>query len=130
MQYRPDAAEFLDAVAELLEDDVLAAVPPHLQHRVRVAANICRILQREADLGPTASRDERIRLVGLLPALGVAVEDPDDLVGMRAALAERLEDERPFTPEQDHAAYDALLATVRADLQISKPGYDELGGAA
>jgi hypothetical protein len=130
VQYRPDAAEFLDAVAELLEDDVLAAVPPHLQHRVRVAANICRILEREADLGPTAARDERVRLVGLLPTLGVAVEDPDDLVTMRAALAARLDDDRPFTAEQDRAVYDALLATVRDDLQICKPGYDELGGAA
>ena len=65
MQYRPDAAELLDAIASLLEGDVITAVPPHLQHQVRVSANLCRILQREATLAPGNDAAERERLAAM-----------------------------------------------------------------
>jgi hypothetical protein len=122
MQYRPTAAELLDAVASLLEDEVLGAVPPVLQHRIRVSGNICRILQREVELGPGLADAERERWARLLG-------DADaDLPSLRAAVVRRLADPTPFAPEEERAVYDALLATVRDDLRISKPGYDREGG--
>jgi hypothetical protein len=49
----------LDCIAGLLEDDVLPAVTGGLQHQVRVAANLSRILQREVELGPAAAERKR-----------------------------------------------------------------------
>lgn len=51
---RPTAAELLEIVAATLTESVVPATAPHAQHQARVAANLCRILQREleADPGP------------------------------------------------------------------------------
>jgi hypothetical protein len=125
MQYRPTAGELLDAVADLLEQEVLAVVPPELQHRVRVSANICRILQREADLGPALAEAERSRLAAVLPDAAAAHATAAEL---RAALSRRLDDPAPLEPAEQRAIYEALLAGIRDDLRISKPGYDEIGG--
>ncbi len=124
MQYRPDAAELLDAVASLLVDDVIAAVPAHLQHQVRVAANLCRILEREATVGPANDAAERGRLADVLGA-----DDDRDLVSLRADLAGMLADPAPIDPALDRSIRDALLATLRADLAIAKPRYDATTGA-
>ncbi len=124
VQYRPDAAELLDAVASLLEDDVIAAVPAHLQHQVRVAANLCRILEREATFGPANDAAERGRLAGVLGA-----DDDRDLVSLRTELAAILADPAPIEPALDRSIRDALLATLRADLAVAKPGYDATTGA-
>lgn len=116
MQFQPDAEALLDAVAELLEDHVIDVVPADLQHRVRVAAHLCRILEREAALGSDLAADERRRLA----ELGF---DAGDLSRTRSELARRLDDPEPITREQDAAIFEALLATVNGDLSISKPGY-------
>ncbi len=123
MQYRPDASELLDAVASLLEGDVIAAVPPHLQHQVRVAANLCRVLQRESQLGDVNDAAERERLASILET------GDDDLASMRAALTARLDDPAPIDPVLDRSIRAALLTTLRADLAIAKPSYDTSTGA-
>jgi hypothetical protein len=122
VQYRPDAAELLDAIATLLERDVLGAVPPHLQHQVRVAGNLCRILEREARLAPGNDDAERDRLAALLGHDGT-------LHTLRAELTARLDDPIPVEPASDREIRGALLATLRADLAIAKPGYDTATGA-
>lgn len=122
MQYRPDAAELLDAVATLLERDVLGAVPPHLQHQVRVAGNLCRIVEREWRLAPDADTAERSRWIELLGHDG-------SLTDLRAELAARLDDPAPIDPALDRSIRTALLDTLRADLAIAKPGYDAITGA-
>jgi len=48
----------LESLAELLEDTLLPALPPDLQHRARVGANLARILGREVVLGPEAAKRE------------------------------------------------------------------------
>lgn len=122
MQYRPDAAELLDAVATLLEREVLGAVPPHLQHQVRVAGNLCRILERESRLAPSNDEAERERWAALLGHDG-------PLPQLRAELAARLDEPAPLDPTTDRAIRAALLETLRADLAIAKPGYDATRGA-
>nr|WP_040791231.1 DUF6285 domain-containing protein [Nocardia paucivorans] len=67
MQNRPTAAELLETLAELLEDTLLPALPPDLQHRARVGANLARILGREVELGPQAARRERDLLAAVPP---------------------------------------------------------------
>ncbi|MGW1739423.1 DUF6285 domain-containing protein [Nocardia sp. NPDC001965] len=67
MQNRPTAAELLESLAELLEDTLLPALPPDLQHRARVGANLARILGREVEAGPAAALRER-ELLAAVPA--------------------------------------------------------------
>jgi len=88
---------------------------------VRVAANLARIVQREAQLGGLAALDERARLAQF-------VADDGDLVAMRARLCQRLMGDDAIDDGARRAIYDALVATVRADLAISKPGYDAWSG--
>lgn len=119
MQYRPTAGELLTDVATLLESEVLEAVSGPLQHRVRVAANLVRIVEREIRLGPAAAQDERHRISLLLNDFDA------DLPTLRSALATRLADPEPLGAPFDRAVYDSLLATARDDIAIAKPGYAE-----
>ena len=48
MQFLPDAPELLAAIATLLDEKVLAAVPADLQHQVRVAGHLAALVEREA----------------------------------------------------------------------------------
>jgi len=136
VQYRPAAAELLDAVASLLEADVIAAVPPHLQHQVRVAANLCRILERETQLADTNDDAERVRLSALFELMGTGDRNGDetngderDLTSLRADLVARLDDPAPLDPVVERSVREALLDTLRADLAIAKPGYAAPAGA-
>ena len=119
MQYRPTAGELLTDVATLLESEVLEAVSGPLQHRVRVAANLVRIVEREIRLGPAAAQEERHRIALLLNDFDA------DLPTLRSALATRLADPEPLGGPFERAVYDSLLATARDDIAIAKPGYAE-----
>ncbi len=115
MQYRPTASELLITIADLLDTEVLPALPPELQHKARVAANLARIIEREERLAPEGAGQERELLAGVLGRSG---ELPD----LRAELASRL---RAGTdPAFEAAAWDALVAIARDDLAIAKPGHD------
>lgn len=120
MQFLPAAPELLGAIATLLEDKVLGAVPPELQHQVRVAAHLSRLLEREARLGPDAWGRERELIADLL---GV---DPDDVADPAAALEERLR--AGADPDFEARAWDVLVDVTRADLAICKPGHDSWEG--
>ena len=98
MQDRPTASELLATIAELLENEVLAATKGGLQHQVRVAGNLCRILEREARLGAAADARE-VEL--LASALGEAAAGRDALA-LSQALVARLD-----------AGADAALAAAR-----------------
>lgn len=99
---RPTAAELLEIVAATLSESVVPATAPHAQHQARVAANICRILQRELSADP--------------PDMSALPESlPDSLLGVDEATAD--------------AAYDGVLELVRAKLAVNKPGYDAHGAA-
>ncbi len=136
MKYRPTDAELLDAVAELLEGPVLAAVPGGLGHQVRVAANLCRILQRQQEVEPAALERERHSLLAVLggdpdgaPAPPARSVQPAPGIGELPAVAElRAELDRRLRardPSLDRrAVWAALVATARDDLATAKPGYD------
>lgn len=121
MQFRPDANELLADIAALLEDKVIDAVSGPLQHQVRVAANLARIVEREVRLGAPAAAAERTRLAAF-------VADDGDLVAMRKRLCDRLLGDGAIGDDELRSIYDALQATLRDDLAISKPGYDAWTG--
>ena len=118
MQDRPTAAELLAAIADLLERELLAATSGGLQHQVRVAGNLCRILERETRLGPAQDAREVELLAGALaePAGG------RDALALSRALAERLDAGGDAALER--RAFAALVEIVRGKLAIAKPGHD------
>jgi hypothetical protein len=119
VQYRPTTAELLASIAALLDDEVLASVPAALQHKVRVAANLSRILEREAVLSPGAREREQERLARILGHDG-------ELSDLSAELARRLRGGEHPSFERD--AWQALVAIARDDLAIAKPGHDRWEG--
>ena len=120
VQYRPTAGELLITIGDLLDDELLPALPPELQHKARVAANLTRILEREWRLDGEARRRERERLVALLGHEG-------ELDTLAAELSARLR--AGADPAFEAAAWDALVAVGRYDLAIAKPGHDAWEGA-
>lgn len=122
MQFRPDANELLADIATLLEDKVIDAVTGPLQHQVRVAANLARIVEREVRLGDAAAAAEQTRLASF-------VGDDGGLAAMRSRLCDRLLSDTPIGDAELASIYDALQSTLRDDLSISKPGYDAWTGA-
>lgn len=121
MKYRPDDAELLDAIAALLEDEVLPAVPAELQHKVRVAANLTRILQRQEGLEGEALGREADGLARLLGRDGPVEE-------LRAELDSRLRRDGDYEPGFERQAWEALVSITRDDLAVAKPGYDSWTG--
>jgi hypothetical protein len=122
VQYEPSAAELLAAMAELLEDELLPALPDASKHKCRVAANLARILEREERLGPGAAERERSRLRDLLDEPGSG--------GDAAALSRRLAGRigAGDDPAFERRAWDSLVAIARDDLAIAKPGHDAWEG--
>jgi hypothetical protein len=113
VQFVPTAAELAAAIARLLEEQVGGEVPAHLQHPVRVAAHLARLLEREAQLGPANAERERALLTDVLEA---EVDDPQEAVAIRI----REDDDAEF----ERRAWPALVEITRLDLAIAKPGHD------
>ena len=127
MQDEPGAAALLDAVADTLEQRVLAGTDPSVQHQVRVAANLCRIVAREVTLDPAADQRARASLAELLGHDGPSPE-------LWAELAGQLTPDADGPPDAADdalaaAAHPVVLAIVRDKLAVAKPGYDEPPGA-
>ena len=117
MQFPPDRAELLAAVGRLLDDEVLGAVPPHLQHQVRVAAHLVHLVEREVGVGAEHAARERALLTELL---GADVEDP------QAVLAARLR--AGDDPDLERRSWTTLVEITRQDLAVAKPGHDSWEG--
>lgn len=125
MQYQPSAEELLAAIAELLEDELLPALPDALKHKCRVAANLARILERQEQLGPGAAAREGEQLRALLGDEGGA-RAAGDVVELSRQLAQRVRADDD--PAFQRRAWDALVEIGRGDLAIAKPGHDAWEG--
>ena len=103
------------AVVDLRSDTVTAPTPAM---RAAMAA---------AEVGDDAyGEDPTVRRLESLTA--ALLGHDGSLLELRAELAARLDDPAPLDAVTDRAVRDALLATVRADLAIAKPGYDATAG--
>ncbi len=93
-----------------------------VRHQARVAANLCRIVQRELETGAEGDRRE----VELLSAiLGMETEDDSAIEQGALELSQELRRRLLAGDESlEVAAWPALLEIVRAKLAIAKPGYD------
>lgn len=126
MQYEPSAEQLLAAIAELLEDEVLAAVPDALKHKCRVAGNLARILERQEALGPGGAERERERLAALVGGEAGDTVGSTDTGELSRQLAQRIKTDDD--PDFQRSAWDALVAICREDLAIAKPGHDAWEG--
>ena len=117
MQFPPDAPTLLDAIAALLDDEVIGAVPADLQHRVRVAANLSRLVARESRLGELNARRQRRTMLAYLDG-DVTLTDHE----LAAELARRLRHEDD--PARLDDAWRMLVLIARDDLAVAKPGHD------
>ena len=132
MQQSPTAAELLATVVEVLSDEVVPVLTGPLQHHARVAANIVAIVERELRLGGDAAARERAAIAALL---GVATSDhvasddgADDLEALRVRLAAELRRGMADDEATNADVWHTLMAVVRDDLTIAKPGHDSWDG--
>jgi hypothetical protein len=122
VQDRPDASELLAALRMFLTEEVAPVVPDELRFSMRVAINVCGMLEREAALG---ERDVRAEAAALAELFG---EEPPEgeprpaarelqrrLAGaIRAGeLDERLAEVVPVLREQ-----------LAARLRVAHPGWE------
>lgn len=113
MQDQPPAPRLLEAIADLLGERVVPIVEDRaLAHEVRVAASLCRILAREAEMD--GEIDERQRT-----ALARLVGERGDTAALEAELAERLADGAGI----DADLLAALRVLVGGKLEVARPGY-------
>jgi hypothetical protein len=126
VQPSPSAADLLATVAEVLADEIVPALQGSTQHHARVAASLVAIVERELRLGPATAEAERRALAGLLPpdgdAAGLTTAELRDRVA--ASLRDGLADD----PATEPAVWETLMAMVRADLAIARPGHDDWAG--
>jgi hypothetical protein len=107
----------LTDIADLLEREVVPVLSGPLQHQVRVAGNLCRIIERELALGEAAEDREVELLAGLLG---------DRAGGDAAALNQQLADRLREGVDEgfERAVWPALVEIVRGKLAVAKPGHD------
>lgn len=117
MQDRPTAQELLSTIADLLDGDVMKTTEGALRHQVRVAGNLCRILERELALGPAQDARE----IELLAAVLGLDADGRDALALCTELVARL---RADDPELEARAWPALVEIVQGKLAVAKPGHD------
>ncbi len=128
MQDLPTSAQLLAAIARTLTTNVVPASSGAVAHEARVAANLCAILAREAELGADFETQARSLLADL-------VGGPDDSDASPAVLNDRLYDTIMREGDDDRSALstattDALGTIVANKLAVAKPGYDAYDFAA
>ncbi len=121
---RPDAHRLLRAVADALSNEVVPALSvagsqpqtaASARYTARIAANLCRILAREATLWPEA---EAATVADLRDLLG---REDGSLAELSASLDDAL---RQGAPDLDPKAVHGLLtAAVERRLAIARPSY-------
>lgn len=126
MQDRPTVSEFLKAVTQLLDEELVPTLSGSRQFYARVAANVLRIVMRELEHEEECLAAEWERLGALLPP----VERPTPRTELRAAIGRRTEElcQRIRRGDADAGPYrDQVLAhireTVREKLLVSNPGW-------
>ena len=111
----PRGPALLDAVARLLRDVLLPALPHgNAAFQARVAANAVDLAAREMRLGPAAEADAADRLLALLQRTG-----PADALEAELALAIR----SGAIDDQDPALRGHLWASTLDKLAIDQPSY-------
>jgi len=128
MQDRPAIPEFLRAVTQLLDEELVPHLSGSRQFYARVAANVLRIVMRELEHEEEQLAAEWERLNALLPP----AEHPATRTALREGIRQRTEElcQHIRQGDVDTGPYrDQALAHVRETVQekllVSNPGWLE-----
>jgi Domain of unknown function (DUF6285) len=125
MQPRPTASELLEAVARVLEEQIVPALSGPVQHNARVAASLVSIVERELRLSPAADATE---LATLRSALGADAPAAASLADLRTSFASALRSGLADDDAKSRELWSVLMAGVKSDLAVVKPGHDGWSG--
>lgn len=117
MQDQPSASELLTAIADALTNDVVPACEGGERHTARVAASLCRQIQRDLDQDPAVRDQHEAALRQLSSASSSATE-----AEVAAELDQRL---RTADTTLRSRALPILLADARRRAELARPGYTE-----
>jgi hypothetical protein len=118
MQDRPDKTALLGAVVRFLEEDLKGAIKdPSLAYRLKVAANVVRIVAHEIQVEA--------------PKRAAELESLQDILQARTELLDRLNAElarriraREFSAEELQRVASHVKRSLAADLAIANPRFD------
>jgi len=107
-------------VGRLLQDDLLPVVEdPALGFKIRIAANLIRVVAAECALERDHDLAELTRLRALFPGTDVDDRDPREAIGaLNRLLAQRIRDEGSSAAVSEH-----VLATLREKLDVVSPRF-------
>jgi hypothetical protein len=123
---RPDAAELLEAMAAFLDEDVVPTFEGRKRFHALVAANVARILAREARLAPAHTEAEIASLWHLLNRAGAPPPSGDrtDLARtLTAELCARIERGEGDTGTWRPALLAYLKESIARRLEIDNPKF-------
>jgi hypothetical protein len=127
MQYEPTVQELLDAISELLRDEVQPLVTDEVvQFRLRVARNALGVVGRELEQRERMLRDERRQLKALLGLPDPDSHAPDDaslmadVIDLNHRLVERMRAGATPTGTIDH-----LIEAELAQVAVANPKFLE-----
>lgn len=127
MQDRPSAGELLEAVEAFIREQARPRLTGAARFHALVAENVLRIVARELELEPTASEEERRRLVGVLGGDPDAAEGAD-LDELGRALCRRIEAGEADSGPWRRKVLAYLEQSVRVRLAIDNPDFDPSAG--
>ena len=125
MQDDPDARSLVSSVQQFLESEVLpVTTDQRLRFRVRIAANVLAIVERELELGRELEDAELRRLRALMgKAGGMSIGDEkSQLLELNEELARRILD-KEIEAQPGSAVWQHLRRTVVEALTVANPGY-------
>lgn len=111
---QPHGSDILDAVARLLRDKLMAALPPDLVFQARVAANAVDLVAREMRLGPKLDAEAAERLRALLGHDGT-------LNALETELSEQIRS--GAIGLQTSGLFEHLWETTLAKMSVDQPNY-------
>ncbi len=139
MQNRPTAAELLQAVRELLTDEITPTIQDSgLRFKALIAANLLAITERELTQGESLMAAELARLRVLIQAADTQVDNPEtathtvlpeglplpeQITRLNVILAAFIRNEQADTGDFAEQVYAHVKQTLADQLKISNPKF-------
>ncbi len=123
MQDRPSARELLDAVSAFLKEEVIDGLEGRKRFHALVAANVCKIVGREIDLGPSQLVRDAAGLWALLDRDGEPPTAPGEyeIRALNEELCGLIREGKGDTGPWRRALLAHLKAHVEDKLRVANP---------